>query len=312
MTKQTAVKTKTEESKSVAVKLFKIKGVNLDTGASVFTVPLSALYVEAGYNVRELDQDHVLGFVESYKNKAHVPAIAVRHTETGLKVIEGHHRFDGATQAKVKTVNIELFTGTEQDAVAYMITSSQGRNLEPLERAEAYARLIADGMKKTELSKFLGRSRTDIDRHLTLLTASTRIKNSLAKGEIGFKAVVTTLKAAKTPEDLAEANKTLETAVKQAKQINKTVTTKVLADAKAAPVIDLPEKIVTSEKPVVGLAGDKNIVGKETADKNAPPKFTLEDGLKIAEILAGYETKWLTDVNIELVALVNKYVAAGN
>lgn len=310
MTKPTA----TKKAATKAVELAVIKGVDLTTGDSVFTVPLSALYVEEGYNVRNLDNEHVLGFVESYKNKNHVPAIAVRHTEKGLKVIEGHHRFEGATLAKVKTVNIELFTGSELDAVAYMITSSQGKNLNSLERAEAYARLIKDGMKKTELSKFLGRSRTDIDRHLTLLTASTRVKNSLAKGEIGFKAIVTTLKAAKTPEALVEANKTLEVAVKQAKAINKTVTTKVMNDAKAAPALDVPEVPASpaSDKPVVGLAGDKNIVGTETAAKNTPPKFTLEDGMKLAEILSGFETKWLTDVSIDLVPLVEKYIAAGN
>lgn len=283
-------------------KLFEIKGVDLTTGASVFTVPLSALYVEEGYNVRELDPTHVLGFVESYKNKTHVPAIAVRHTDKGLKVIEGHHRFDGANKANVKTVNIELYSGSEQDALAYMITSSQGKNLEPLERANAYQRLITNGMKKTQLAKFLGRSRTDIDRHLTLLEASTRVKNSLKNGDIGFKAVVETLKAAKTPEALTAANKTLEVAVKQMKAINKQVTTKVMKDALAAPAL------VDDTKPVVGIASDKNL----TSAKSTPPKFTLEDGLKLAEILSTFETKWLTDVNVELVPLISKYIAAGN
>lgn len=308
MTTKTATKAKKTPA-AKAVKLAIIKGVDLTTGAKVFTVPFAALYVEDKFNIRDIDQEHVKGFADSYKNKRHVPAIAVQHTAKGLKVIEGHHRYFGNELNKSKEVNIELFIGTDQDAIGYMITSSQGRPIEPLERATAYQRLLDGGSTKTQIHKLTGRSRTDIDRHLLLLTASAQVKTSLKKGEIGFKAVVNTLQA--TPGD--DGNKLLVAAIKQSKAINKTVTTKVMADAKAKLALaPADEKPVVDKKAAAGIAGDTNLLGKDKAVKSTPTKFTLEDGLKLAEILSAFDAKWLKDVNADLPALVEKYIAAGN
>ena len=300
---------KTKVAKVVKeVTLAVIKDVDLTSGAKVFTVPLSALYVEKGFNIRELDAEHVKGFADSYKAKRHIPSLSVKHTEKGLKVIEGHHRFEGATAAKAKEVNVELFEGSEQDEVAYMITSSQGRTLEPLERAAAYQRMLDGGSTKAQINKLTGRSRTDIDRHLMLNNASTRIKASLKKGEVGFKAIVEEL--ARNPID---GNKNLEAAVKESKKISKMVTTKMMQDKATALIVDEQDKpaavgdkpaVVKDDKPA-GIAGDKNLLGDAAKSK---AKFTLDDGVKLAEILSGFEMDYLKQLNADIPALVLKYI----
>lgn len=292
---------KVVETKEIVLAV--IKGVDLTSGVKVFTVPFKSLYVEKDFNIRDIDQEHVKGFADSYKAKRHVPSVSVKHTEKGLKVIEGHHRYFGGELAKLKEINIELFQGTPSDEIAYMVTSSQGRNLEPLERAAAYQRLLDAGTTKTQIHKLTGRSRTDIDRHLTLLTANARIQTSLRKGEVGFKAVVEELGKAKDSDAILLANKNLEVAIKEAKKINKMVTTKVMNDSKAAA--SLPS-----------IANDKNLSGDKppkTVDKNKPTAviFSNEDALKVVEIMSGYDADYLGKLNKDLPALILKYVSSG-
>jgi len=65
-----------------------------------------------------------------------VPPLAVQVTELGIKIIDGHHRYYGAKLAQDAGYDIRLeckdFVGSEADRIVFMVTSSQGRALEPL------------------------------------------------------------------------------------------------------------------------------------------------------------------------------------
>ena len=149
-----------------------------------------SIYVEDGFNVRDLDPEHVASIAEAYEAGKYVPAIVVKPTPQGLKVIDGHHRFAAAQQAKVEAVEVKNFVGDESDELAFMITSSQGRNLSPIERAQAYQRLVGRGLTAAEISKRVGRSKSDVTNHLTLMSASPQIIEAVASGQLGYAAAV--------------------------------------------------------------------------------------------------------------------------
>lgn len=152
---------------------------------------VDSLYIEDGFNVREeLDNDHIGQLTQAYREGKYVPAIVVQPTDKGLKVVDGHHRFIAAQLAGVDKVELKNFGGSEDEAVMFMITSSQGKNLTPVERGKAYQRLIDTGLSQKDVSARLGRSIKDIKNHLTLINASPKIIEAVQNGSLGYAAAV--------------------------------------------------------------------------------------------------------------------------
>lgn len=171
--------------------LYKGKDKN-GTGTKVnktYMVPMSEIYVEPGYNVREIDQVHVEEFRDAFIAGEFVPPLAVQVTEQGVKVIDGHHRYYGAIAAtdsghEIPRLECKDFVGTEADRIAFMVTSSQGKALAPLERAAAYLRLKNQGWEMTEIAKKVKRSVADVDQHLQLLECGDGLIQMVKAGEV--------------------------------------------------------------------------------------------------------------------------------
>jgi ParB-like chromosome segregation protein Spo0J len=144
------------------------------TVKKTFLVPLSELYVEPGFNVRDIDQAHVEEFRDAFIDGEYLPPLAVQVTEQGVKIIDGHHRYYGAKLAteaghEIPRLECKDFVGSEADRIAFMVTSSQGKPLAPLERAAAYQRLSNQGWESAEIAKKVKRSVADVEHHLALL-----------------------------------------------------------------------------------------------------------------------------------------------
>ncbi|NCG55156.1 ParB/RepB/Spo0J family partition protein [Serratia fonticola] len=156
-----------------------------------FLVPLSEIYAEEGYNVRELNQPHVEEFRDAFIAGEYIPPLAVEVTEHGVKVIDGHHRYYGALAAteaghEIPRLECKDFVGTEADKIAFMVTSSQGLALTPLERAAAYQRLLNQNWKTTEIAKKVKRSESDVIQHLQLAECSGYIKSLVRTGSMNY------------------------------------------------------------------------------------------------------------------------------
>lgn len=162
------------------------------TGTTVkktFLVPLTEIYVEPGFNVREVDQAHVEEFRDAFIAGEFVPPLTVQVTEQGVKIIDGHHRYYGAkmaTEAGHEVIRLECkdFVGSDADRIAFMVTSSQGKPLMPLERAHAYQRLINQGWEPSEVAKKVKRSLADVDHHLQLLGCGDGLIEMVRTGEV--------------------------------------------------------------------------------------------------------------------------------
>lgn len=159
------------------------------TVKKTFLVPLSEIYVEPGFNVREIDEQHVEEFRDAFIAGEFVPPLAVQVTEQGVKIIDGHHRYYGALAAtavgtEVARIECKDFVGSEADRIAFMITSSQGKALSPLERAAAYQRLLNQGRTPAEIAKMVKRSVGDVDHHLQLLSCGDELIDMVKSGDV--------------------------------------------------------------------------------------------------------------------------------
>lgn len=158
------------------------------TTRKTYLLGVDELYVETNYNIRDIDQTHVEEFRDTFIAGEHVPPLAVKVNEKGIKIIDGHHRYYGAKLAQEAGYTLRLeckdFVGSEADSVAFMVTSSQGRALLPLERAAAYQRLVNQGLEPAEIAAKVKRSLTDVEQHLQLLTVGEPLIEMVKLGEV--------------------------------------------------------------------------------------------------------------------------------
>ncbi|TWD32320.1 chromosome partitioning protein ParB [Pantoea sp. SJZ147] len=198
------------------------------TTRKTYLLGVDELYVEPGYNVRETDQAHVEEFRDAFIAGEHVPPLAVQVTEHGIKVIDGHHRYFGAKLAQEAGYELRLeckdFVGSEADRIAFMVTSSQGRALLPLERAAAYQRLVNQGWEPAEIAKKVKRSVTDVEQHLQLLTVGDGLIDMVKSGE-----VAATTAIALQREHGAKASTVAQQQMQKAKAAGKKKLTKAAA-----------------------------------------------------------------------------------
>ncbi|ERK18595.1 hypothetical protein L579_1919 [Pantoea sp. AS-PWVM4] len=205
------------------------------TVRKTYLLGVDELYIEPGYNVREIDQTHVEEFRDAFIAGEHVPPLTVQVTEQGVKIIDGHHRWHGAKLAQAAGHEIRLeckdFVGSEADRIAFMVTSSQGRALEPLERAAAYQRMINQGWEPAEIAKKVKRSVADVDHHLQLLTVGDGLIAMVKTGE-----VAATTAVAMVREHGAKAETVARTQLEKAKASGKKKLTRSAAIPEFSPI----------------------------------------------------------------------------
>lgn len=236
---------------SSLLSLYKAKEKNgtETTVKKTFLVPLAELYVEPGYNVREIDQEHVAEFRDAFIAGEFVLPLAVQVTEQGIKIIDGHHRYYGAKMAseaghEIPRLECKDFSGSEADRIAFMVTSSQGKALSPLERAAAYQRLLNQGWTPAEIAKKVKRSPADVDQHLQLLECGDGLIAMVKAGE-----VAPTTAVALSREHGPKAEAVAQVQMEKAKAAGKTKLTRSAAipQFSAAKARRLAELLVDAE-----------------------------------------------------------------
>lgn len=247
------------------------------TVRKTYLLGVSELYIEPGYNVRDIDQAHVEEFRDAYIAGENVPPLTVQVTAQGVKVIDGHHRLHGAKLAQEAGYEIRLeckdFVGNEAERIAFMVTSSQGRPLEPLERAAAYQRLKNQGWEPAEIAKKVKRSPSDIDHHLALLNVGDDLIEMVKAGE-----VAATTAVAMVREHGAKAETVAKTQLAKAKAGGKKRLTRAAA---------MPKFSATRARRLVELLKDAVLL-QDSPDLEyfkLPPGVAVE----ITSILQEYE-----------------------
>ena len=243
------------------------------TARKTYLLGVDELYVETNYNIRDIDQTHVEEFRDAFIAGEHVPPLAVKVTEKGIKIIDGHHRYYGAKLAQEAGYTLRLeckdFVGSEADSVAFMVTSSQGRALLPLERAAAYQRLVNQGLEPAEIAAKVKRSITDVEQHLQLLTVGEPLIEMVKSGE-----VAATTAVALQREHGVKASSVAQEQMQKAKAAGKKKLTKTdaMPQFSAAQARKLAELIAKHSQ-------------TEQSDEGARITLTFETDLQAAELM---------------------------
>jgi len=133
------------------------------------------------FDDRKMDE-----LVASIREHGIIQPVIVQKAKKGYELIVGERRWRAARLAKLKKIPVVVREVTDKESLQLAIIENIHRqDLNPIEEAEAYSRLIKDfSFTQEEVSKKVGKDRTSVANYLRLLKLSPSIRKDLIVGRL--------------------------------------------------------------------------------------------------------------------------------
>ena len=130
---------------------------------------------------KKFDEDAILELADSIKQFGVLQPLLVRKNKDYYEIIAGERRWRAAKQAGVKEVPVIVKEYTEQEIVEIgLIENIQRENLNPIEEAIAYKRLLNEfNLKQDEVAERVSKSRTAVTNSMRLLKLSDKVQQMI-------------------------------------------------------------------------------------------------------------------------------------
>ena len=127
---------------------------------------------------KKFDEDAILELADSIKQFGVLQPLLVRKNKDYYEIIAGERRWRAAKQAGVKEVPVIVKEYTEQEIVEIgLIENIQRENLNPIEEAFAYKRLLEEfNLKQDEVAERVSKSRTAVTNSIRLLKLNEKVQ----------------------------------------------------------------------------------------------------------------------------------------
>lgn len=168
------------------------------TGEMVSRVPIEQVGPSPFQPRKKFNEEHLLELVESIREHGVIQPLIVRNVDGNLELIAGERRWRACQKLELKEVPVIIREASDKDVVEMaLIENLQREDLNPIEEAEAYARLSREfGLKQEEIAKRVGKNRAtvsnairllDLERGVRDLVAQTLLSPGHAKAILGIK-----------------------------------------------------------------------------------------------------------------------------
>ena len=157
-----------------------------ETGNSIIEIDINQIEPGIGQPRKVFDQEKIQALADSIKEHGIIQPIVVKKEGLVYRIIAGERRWRAARVAGLTKVPvIEREASNQQIVEMALIENIQREDLNPIEEANAYARLIQEyKMTQEKLSSIVGKSRSNIANMLRLLNFSEPVQEMLSTGEI--------------------------------------------------------------------------------------------------------------------------------
>lgn len=137
---------------------------------------------------KHFDESKLSELAESIKTHGVVQPLVVRSAGDGYELVVGQRRLRAARMADLEQVPVVV---TELDDIEMiqvaLIENLQREDLNPIEEAESYRRLVEEfGVTQEELAEALGRSRPSISNIMRLLNLHPEVQAIVSRGTISM------------------------------------------------------------------------------------------------------------------------------
>ena len=155
----------------------------------VVMLGLEEIRPDRGQPRRHFDEAHIAELAESIRTKGVLQPVLVRRVESGFVLVAGERRWRASQKAGLREIPALVREVSEREAFELaLIENIQREDLNPVEEAEAYQRLIEEhALTQEELAGRVGKDRSTIANSLRLLRLPEPIKlaviaNALSMG----------------------------------------------------------------------------------------------------------------------------------
>lgn len=157
-----------------------------DNNRNVLEVSISDVKPGKGQPRKSFDKEKLEALATSIKQHGIIQPLIVSKEGNTYYIIAGERRWRAATLAGLKTVPVIEKSVTDKEYMELaLIENIQREDLNPIEEAQAYARLINEyDMTQEQLSEVIGKSRSAIANTLRLLNFSDEIMSMIISGEL--------------------------------------------------------------------------------------------------------------------------------
>ncbi|NLM12048.1 MAG: ParB/RepB/Spo0J family partition protein [Clostridiaceae bacterium] len=199
---------------------------------------------------KNFNQEKLQALAESINQHGVVQPIIVKKKAKGYTIIAGERRWRAAKIAGLKTIPaiIKDLSSRETMEIA-LIENLQREDLNPIEEAEAYQKLIDEhGLTQEALSKLVGKSRAAIANSVRLLSLTEKIKDMLINELLtpGHARTLITVEDAEDQIKLAEEIINKNLSVRETEKLvneQKSTKKKKRKVSKDANILDIEERL---------------------------------------------------------------------
>lgn len=130
---------------------------------------------------KEFDEDSLLELADSIKQFGILQPLLVQKKKDYYEIIAGERRWRAAKIAGIKEVPVVIKEYTAQEIVEIsLIENIQRENLNPIEEAMAYRRLLEEfSLKQDEVAERVSKSRTAVTNSMRLLKLSAKVQQMI-------------------------------------------------------------------------------------------------------------------------------------
>lgn len=163
-----------------------ISDVKPGSSEAVEELLLERVYPKADQPRKIFDKEALNDLMASIKENGVIQPIIVRKKGEDYEIIAGERRWRAAKAAGLMKIPSIIRDIDEETASRIsLIENIQRENLNPIEEAEAYKRLMKEySLKQDELAKAVGKSRSYISNNIRLLNLDKRIIDYIYEGKL--------------------------------------------------------------------------------------------------------------------------------
>ncbi len=207
-------------------------------------VPVQNVYPNPNQPRKDFAPDGMEDLVRSVKKRGVIQPVLVRESKGGFQLIAGERRWRAARQAGMAKIPVIVRTVSDQDSLELALIENQQReNLNPMEAAEAYERLLKEfKLTQDEVARQVGKQRSSVANALRLLALPAEVQGYVRQGKLSAGHAKAILSLARKPEQTAVAREILRRgmSVREAEAlVRKAAGAKGVARAKAVKDVHL-------------------------------------------------------------------------
>ncbi len=242
---------------------------------------------------KNFDEDALQELADSIKQYGIVEPLIVQDRKTYYEIIAGERRWRAAKLAGLKEVPVIVRNYTEQEIVEIsLIENIQREDLNPIEEAQAYRRLLTEfNLKQDEVAERVSKSRTAVTNSMRLLKLCDEVQQMIIDDMIttGHARALISIDDPEQQYTIAQkvfdeklSVRDVEKLVKNLNKPEKVKKEPVTDKALEAVYQDLEEKLKQSLGTKVSIASKGDGVGKLEIEF-----YTHDDLEKITDLLTG-------------------------